>query len=210
MTTLMYVAMRAGQPTGTALTVEAAQREALRAEKQSFSGAEYDYLWIDQKPFVTKPGEWRLIRKPKGKRLVPAEQTARTVVAVAFTPDEKTVVDGPFPVGVRATPGGAELDVSAFLLKAVFAELIAKADEEPKALVQEFAEMADLLREAVHGGPDSHARHAFDEKMQGFVKEFANDGAVPLYGEAVSRMAGRLSEITAPRSVPGQRSAGAA
>ncbi|WP_119581528.1 hypothetical protein [Streptomyces europaeiscabiei] len=206
----VFVAMHGGQPTHTAVTLEAAQREGLRAQQQTFNGTEFDYLWTDQKPFVTKPGEWRLIRKPKGRRVVPAESTGRTIVATAYVQDEKTVVDGPFPVRVRATPGGAELDVSAFLLKAVFAELIAKADEEPEALAAEFAEMADLLRQAVHGGPDSHARHAFDEKMHGFVKEFAADGMVPVYGKAVSRMAARLSQIAAPRSVPGQRSAGAA
>lgn len=208
--TTTFVAMNHRGPIATALTVEAAQREAVRSAKQSFGASGYDYFWNDGRPFVTKPGECLLMRKPKGKRAVPAERTAYRVVAVALTQDEATTVAGPFPVGVRATPGGAELDVSAFLVKAVFAELISKADDDPKALVAELAGMADLLRSAVQQGRDSHARHAFDEKMQGFVKEFADDGAIPVYGDAVRRMAERLSQIAAPRPVPGQRTEGGA
>lgn len=204
MTALTYVAMVGDHPTDTALTLEAAQRQALRTEKQYRPASSYDYRW-DEK----KPGEWRLMARhqERGGRF---SWTMRSVYAVAYVADEKTTVDSPFPVGVRATPGGAELDVSAFLVKAVFAEMIAKADDEPQALAQEFADMADLLRSAVGQGRDSHARHAFDEKMQGFVKEFADDGAIPVYGDAVRRMADRLAEIAAPRPVPGQREAGAA
>lgn len=200
----VYVAMHGDNPTHTAVTLEAAQREALRAQKQYGTPNLLEYRWDEH-----HSGSSRLMfrNRERGGRYA---WTGRAVVTTAYVADEKTTVSGPFPVRVRATPGGAELDVSAFLMKAVFAELIAKAEEEPEALVQEFADMADLLREAVHGGRDSHARHAFDEKMQGFVKEFANDGVIPVYGEAVARMAGRLSQIAAPRSVPGQRSAGAA
>jgi hypothetical protein len=206
MTTLIYVATRAGQPTGTALTPEAAQREALRAEKQRPGALDYDYLWADR-----KPGEWTLLRKVKGRRAVPAEKTSVRVAAVTFTPDEKTVpVDGPFPMRVAATPSGAELDVSAFLFKAVFTELITKADDDPEGLASELADMAKLLRSAAHGGRDSGARHEFDERMQQMLKEYANDGVIPVYGAAVGRLAERLGRIAAPRPVPGQRSAGAA
>ncbi|ELP70041.1 hypothetical protein STRTUCAR8_08634 [Streptomyces turgidiscabies Car8] len=208
--TTTFVAMNHRGPIATALTVEAAQREAVRTARQGFGASEYDYFWVDSKPFVTRPGECVLMRKPKGKRVLPAEGTSYKVVATAYVADEKTFADSPFPVGIRATPGGAELDVSAFLVKAVFAELISKADDDPKALVVELAGMADLLRSAVGQGRDSHARHAFDEKMQGFVKEFADDGVIPVYGDAVRRMAERLSQIAAPRPVPGQREAGAA
>ena len=202
--TTTFVAMNHRGPIATALTVEAAQWQSLRSARQNASAA-YDYIWAD-----AKPGEWQLLRKPAGKRAVPAERTVYRVVEVALIPDEATPVSGPFPVGVRATPGGAELDLSAFLIKAVFAELISKADDDPKALVAELAGMADLLRSAVQQGRDSHARHAFDEKMQGFVKEFADDGVIPVYGDAVRRMADRLAQIAAPRPVPGQREAGAA
>ncbi len=119
-------------------------------------------------------------------------------------------VDGPFPIKVNVTPTGAELDVSTFLFQAVFTELIVKADDDPQALVDELTEMADLLRSAAHGGRDSHARHAFDERMFALIGEFANDGVIPVYGPAVGRLSDRLAEIAAPRPVPGQREAGAA
>lgn len=206
MSTLIYVAMHGGQPTHTALTVEAAQRDALQAQRQQANGAPYDYKWMD-----SKPGEWRLWKKPRSKQLVPAEKTARTIVAVALTPDEKTVpVDGPFPVRVAATPSGAELDVSAYLFQAVFTELITKADDEPQELVDELRDMADLMRSAIHGGRNCHARHEFDERMVGMLKEYAGEGLIPVYGDAVRRLAERLAEIATPRPVPGQREAGAA
>jgi hypothetical protein len=205
MTTTTYVATNHHGPIATALTLEAAQKQGLRNAQQHASAAQYDYLWVDG-----KPGEWRLLRKPAGKRLVPAERTVWKVTAVALTPDEATPVDGPFPVRVAATLSGAELDVSSFLFKAVFAELIAKADDDPEALAEELSDMADLLRSAVAQGPNSHARHEFDEAMQRMVKEYAADGLIPLYGPAVGRMAERLTEIAAPRPVPGQREAGAA
>lgn len=205
MTTTTFVAMNHRGPITTALTVEAAQREALRDAKQNAASAQYDYLWVDH-----KPGEWRLLRKPSGRRVLPAERTVYTVVAVALTPDERTPVDGPYPIRVGATPSGAELDVSSFLFKAVFTELISKADDDPEALATELADMADLLRSAVSRGPDSHARHEFDECMRRMIKEYANDGVIPMYGAAVGRLAGRLAEIAAPRPLPSQREAGAA
>jgi hypothetical protein len=121
-----------------------------------------------------------------------------------------TPVDGPFPIRVNVTTSGAELDLSAFLISAVFSELITKADDDPAGLVEELRDMADLLRSAVHQGRDSHARHEFDERMQGLVKEFGNDGMVPLYGEQVARLRDKLAEIAAPRPIPAAREAGAA
>lgn len=123
---------------------------------------------------------------------------------------DNTTVGGPFPIRVNATPSGCELDVSSFLVAAVFTELITKADDDPEGLVDELRDMAELLRSAVHQGKDSHARHEFDERMQALVTEFGNDGAIPLYGPAVGRMRDRLAQIAAPRPVPGQREAGAA
>lgn len=205
MTTLTYVAMIGDHPTDTALTLEVAQRQALQAEKQFRSAATYDYRWDER-----KPGEWRLMSRCRatGGRY---SWTMRAVYATAFTADEKTVpLDGPFPVRVRATPSGAELDISAFLFQAVFTELIGKADDAPEELVEELRDMADLLRSAAHGGRDSAARHEFDERMDRMLKEYAGEGLIPVYGEAVGRLAGRLSGIAGPRPVPGQREAGAA
>ncbi|MDN3244097.1 hypothetical protein [Streptomyces sp. ZSW22] len=121
-----------------------------------------------------------------------------------MTYDTTATVSGPFPIRINATPSGAELDLTAFLVSAVFTELITAADEDPEGLVDELRDMAGLLRSAVHQGRDSHARHEFDERMQALVKEFGNDGMVPVYGAAVGRMAQRLAEIAAPRPVPAQ------
>ena len=121
-----------------------------------------------------------------------------------------TPVDGPYPIKVTATPSGAALDVTAFLFKAVFTELITKADEDPEGLVSELADMADLLRSASHGGRDSHARHEFDERMHQMLAEYANDGVIPVYGPQVGRLRDKLAEIAAPRSVPAPRKGGAA
>lgn len=119
-------------------------------------------------------------------------------------------ISGPFPIRVNATPSGCELDVSSFLVAAVFTELITKADDDPDGLVEELRDMAGLLRSALHQGKDSHARHEFDERMQALVAEFADDGVIPLYGAAVGRMRDKLAAIAAPRPLPGQREAGAA
>ncbi|MFI1728237.1 hypothetical protein ACH40E_03150 [Streptomyces acidicola] len=123
---------------------------------------------------------------------------------------ENTPVDGPFPIRVNPTPSGAELDLSAFLISAVFTELITAADEDPEGLVDELADMAGLLRSAVHQGRDSYARHEFDERMHKLVDELAGGGLVPVYGAQVGRLAERLARIAAPRPVPAQREAGAA
>ncbi|SEC02088.1 hypothetical protein SAMN04490357_0981 [Streptomyces misionensis] len=119
-------------------------------------------------------------------------------------------VDGPFPIRVTVTPAGADLDVSAFLAKAVFTELITKADEDPEGLVEELADMAQLLRSAFHQGPDSHARHEYDERMQQLVDEFAGGGTIPVYGSQVGRLRDRLAAIATPRPVPAQPEGSAA
>ncbi|TGZ14682.1 hypothetical protein DV517_61650 [Streptomyces sp. S816] len=114
-------------------------------------------------------------------------------------------VDGPFAIKVTTTPSGCDVDVSAFLARAVFADLIARADEDPEGLVEELADMAQLLRSAVHQGRDSHARHEYDERMQQLVDEFAGGGLIPVYGNQVGRLRDRLTAITTPRSVTTQQ-----
>ena len=117
-----------------------------------------------------------------------------------------TPVDGPFPIRVEATPSGCELDITAYLTRAVLTELITAADEDPEGLVDELRDMAGLLRSALHQGPDSHARHEFDERMQELVEELGG-GTVPVYGAQVGRLAEVLAGVAAPRPVPGQRGA---
>ncbi|WP_318205327.1 hypothetical protein [Streptomyces sp. SCL15-4] len=123
--------------------------------------------------------------------------------------DITTPVDGPFPIRVVRTESGADLDVSAFLVRAVFAELFSQAYEDPEGFTEEFADMYELLRSAQHGGPDSAARHEFDARMEKYLGAFG-DGLIPVYGGQVGRLRDRLAEIAAPRPVPAQREAGAA
>ena len=201
----IYVAMRASQPTHTALTPEAAQRDALRAEKLRAGSTDYDYKWFEQ-----GDGEWRLMRKPKSTRLGPAEKTALKVVAVALTPDEKTLpVDGPFRVRVRATTSGAELDVSHYLGVALLS-LAAAVEEDPESVLEDLVDLAAWSRTAQGQGKDSHATHERDERLNKLLTEIADDGTIPVYGAQVGALAARLAEIAAPRPVPGQREAGAA
>ncbi len=119
-------------------------------------------------------------------------------------------VDGPFPMTVRATTTGAELDVSRFLARAVLAELITHAAEDAPGLVAELAELADLQRSAQHQGPDSHARHEYDTRVAGLLDTYADGGVIPLYPSGMGQLREALATIAAPRPLPGQREGGAA
>lgn len=119
-------------------------------------------------------------------------------------------VEGPFPLIVRATGTGAELDISAFLIRAVFTELVTQATEDPEGLGEELADIGGLLKSAIYQGRDSHARHELDEQMQRLVDIFAAGGTVPLYATGLHQLRDALAEVTVPRQVSGQREAGAA
>jgi adenine-specific DNA methylase len=114
-------------------------------------------------------------------------------------------IDGPFPLQVRATAEGAEIDVTTFLVRAVLTELITKAYEDPEGFTEELADLYELHRSAIHQGRDSHARHELDDRMDKLVDEFAAGGSIPLYGAAVGQMRDALATITAPRPVPAQQ-----
>lgn len=116
-------------------------------------------------------------------------------------------IEGPFPLTVRATETGAELDISKFLVRAVFTELVTQATEDPHGLGEELADIGGLLSSAVHGGRDSHARHEFDEQMDKLVDTYAAGGTVPLYATGLHQLRDALVQIAAPRPVPGQRCA---
>lgn len=116
-------------------------------------------------------------------------------------------IDGPFPLSIDATETGAELNVSAFLIRAVFAELISQATDDPQGLAEELAGMGELLRSALHQGADSHARHEFDERMDKLVDTVADGGTVPVYATGLGQLRDAVLEIAAPRPVPGQRGA---
>lgn len=116
-------------------------------------------------------------------------------------------IEGPFPLTINATATGAELNVSTFLVRAVFTELITQAVDDPKGLVEELTDMGELLRSALHQGADSHARHEFDERMDKLVDTYADGGTVPLYATGLRQLSAAVGEVTAPRPVPGQRGA---
>jgi hypothetical protein len=119
-------------------------------------------------------------------------------------------IEGPFPLTVRATEHGAELDISRFLVRAVFAEIFRAADDDPNGFGEEFADMYALHQSAQMQGRDSHARHEFDERMNKLIDELADGGTIPLYAGGLHQLRDALTQIAAPRPVPGQRSAGAA
>jgi hypothetical protein len=114
-------------------------------------------------------------------------------------------IEGPFPLTLRATENGADLDISRFLVKALFTELITQAAEDPEGVVEELTDMGELLRSALHQGPDSHARHEFDDRMDKLVDTYADGGAVPLYATGLHQLRDAVVEIAAPRPVPGQQ-----
>ncbi|MDX2513902.1 hypothetical protein PV355_01805 [Streptomyces stelliscabiei] len=118
-------------------------------------------------------------------------------------------IEGPTPLTLKATADGAELNVSRFL-RTVFLDLFNAADSDPEGFAAEFAEMHALAQSAQTQGRDSHARHEFDERMNKLLDEFADGGTIDLYAGGLHQLRDAAAEITAPRSVPGQRSAGAA
>ncbi|MET7436602.1 hypothetical protein ACFYQQ_00940 [Streptomyces sp. NPDC005496] len=119
-------------------------------------------------------------------------------------------IDGPLPLTLRVTSDGADLDVSTFLVRAVFTELFQQAAEDPTGFGEEFAAMYELSQSAIHQGRDSHARHEFDERMDQLLKEYANEGRIPLYASGLGQLRDAAGEITAPRQIPGAREGGAA
>lgn len=114
-------------------------------------------------------------------------------------------IEGPFPLTLRATETGADLDISRFLVKALFTELITQAAEDPEGVVEELTDMGELLRSALHQGPDSHARHEFDDRMDKLVDTYADGGSVPLYATGLHQLRDAVVEISTPRPVPGQQ-----
>jgi hypothetical protein len=114
-------------------------------------------------------------------------------------------IEGPFPLTLRATSDGAELDLSTFLVRAVLTQLVTDAAEDPTGLAEELAGIGELLRSAVHQGRDSNARHEFDAEMQRLVDRYADGGTVPLYATGLHQLRDAVAKIAAPRPVPGQQ-----
>lgn len=119
-------------------------------------------------------------------------------------------IDAPIPVTLRPTDKGVDVDISMFLIRAVFVELFQQAAEDPEGFGEEFADMHQLALSAQHQGRDSHARHEFDARMEKLLEQYAGDGRIEVYGNGLRQMRDATAELTAPRPVPAQREAGAA
>ncbi|MET8475381.1 hypothetical protein ABZY90_19805 [Streptomyces sp. NPDC006422] len=119
-------------------------------------------------------------------------------------------IEGPFPLTIKATADGADLNIATFLVRAVFLELFEQASEDPAGFAEEFADMQALSQAAQRGGADCHERHEFDERMNRMIDEHAGGGRIDLYAGGLAQLLAAAVEIMAPRPVPGQREAGAA
>jgi hypothetical protein len=116
-------------------------------------------------------------------------------------------VDGPFRIYVDALPTGATLDMSHYLTS-VLLTLAAAAEEDGEGLLAELVHIAQCARQAAVQGSDSHDAHERDDRIASLLKEVADSGKVPIYGEQVLRLANRLLSIGAPKSIPRQPSRG--
>lgn len=113
-------------------------------------------------------------------------------------------LDGPIPATIRPTNNGADIDVSLYLIRAVFTELFAQAAEDPEGFGEELAAMHELAQAAQLHGRDSHARHAFDARMEDYLTRYADDGRIRLSHTGVRQMRDAGQEIATPRPVPSQ------
>jgi hypothetical protein len=118
-------------------------------------------------------------------------------------------IEGPFPLTLRPTESGADLDVSRFLVRAVLLQLFADAAEDPAGFGEEFADLYALSQSAQFQGRDSHARHEFDERVDKLCGAFG-DGRIDLYATGLRQLRDALDEVLKPREIPTQREAGAA
>ncbi|MEW2351490.1 hypothetical protein AB0904_27955 [Streptomyces sp. NPDC006684] len=115
-------------------------------------------------------------------------------------------VTGPSRIYVDPTPTGIRLDISDYL-RTFLTGLAQAADEDPQSLLADLLELAALARVAHAEGSDSHAAHARDALVDSLLTEIG-DGRIPVYGAQAGRLRDRLAELTAPRPVPTQRTAG--
>jgi hypothetical protein len=113
-------------------------------------------------------------------------------------------IEGPFPLTVRPTEAGADLDVSGFLIRAVLLQLFADAAEDPHGFGEELADLYELSVSAQHQGRDSHARHEFDERVDKLLGAFG-DGRINLYPTGLRQFRDAIDEVLTPREVPAQQ-----
>jgi hypothetical protein len=113
-------------------------------------------------------------------------------------------IEGPFPLTVRPTESGADLDVSRFLIRAVLVQLFAEAAEDPEGFGEEFADLHALSQSAQQQGRDSHARHEFDERVDKLMGSFG-DGRIDLYATGLRQLRDAIDAVLKPREIPAQQ-----
>jgi hypothetical protein len=99
-------------------------------------------------------------------------------------------VDGPHRVYVRRIPSGAELDVSHLIGRLIVA-LARDFEEDPDGLADELRHIADADRAARGKGPDTHAAHDRDQRVQQFL-DMLGGGVQTVYGDQVHALAAAL------------------
>jgi len=116
---------------------------------------------------------------------------------------DQTPIPGPLPVGVTPIPGGAALSLNAFAAAVVGDVLDALLDPQDTTLWDRLTELADTT-----APPTPEGRLPYEELVADLADRASSQ--VPMYGGAVLELTRRLRAAVAPKSVPAQRSAGAA
>jgi hypothetical protein len=111
------------------------------------------------------------------------------------TDDQTTPITGPIPIYVKAIPGGAALDLSAFAALVV-------GDVLDQLLNPEDTHVWDRLHELAEGEPATDGRLPFEELVADLAERCSS--RVPLYGPAALELTRRLAVAVAPRAVPQQ------
>jgi hypothetical protein len=118
-------------------------------------------------------------------------------------PDRTTPVTGPHPIHITAIPGGANLDITAYLRNAIHDAL--------DLLTGELLEDFDRAVEQTPCDPHKVERPEdlpFERLVNTLVERVG--APLPVYGQQVAKLADALHQIARPKGLPGQREAGAA
>ena len=110
-------------------------------------------------------------------------------------------VEGPFPLTVRPTENGADLDVTQFLVRAVLLQLFANAAEDPEGIGEELADMHALSVTAQRQGHDSRARREFDECLDEMMGGFG-EGRISLYTSGLRQLRDACDAVLKSRENP--------
>jgi hypothetical protein len=117
--------------------------------------------------------------------------------------DDRTHIDGPTPIHIRALPAGAQLELDGLRAQIVDDVLDALLDREDTTLWDRLVELANPPEGA---GPDD-LRLPYEELVEALAERASY--RVPLYGRARLLQVAQVLRRIAIR-IPGQREGGAA